>query len=59
MLVADTDLEAWVAAPREETCTTGVACKHQGKKGWLHFGQDRLAWDHSMAGYFCIRLVMK
>lgn len=35
VLVADTDLKAWAAAPTEQTCTrglTGVACKHQGEK---------------------------
>lgn len=35
VLVADTDLEGWVAALREETCTrvlSGVVCKNQGEK---------------------------
>jgi len=61
VLVADTDPGARVTAPRE-TCTedsTWVVCKHQGKKGWLYFGQGRLTSDHSMAGYLCIRLVMR
>lgn len=51
VLVADTDLKAWAAAPREQTRTrglTGVACKHQGEKkggcilartGWLGTAQ--------------------